>query len=82
MQLAPQADRQWWLTLRHSPIAMALVAPDGTFLAVNDAFHSMLGYDSQSVGSLTFHEITHPEDLAATSGWSGAVRPGHGRRTG
>ena len=65
MERVADSDRQWRLTLQHSPVGMSLVDPDGRFLAVNDAFCTMLGYDADEARSLTFQEITHPDDLDA-----------------
>jgi two-component system phosphate regulon sensor histidine kinase PhoR len=44
---------------------MSLVDPEGRLLVVNDAFCEMLGYDADVATSLTFQEITHPDDLDA-----------------
>jgi two-component system phosphate regulon sensor histidine kinase PhoR len=65
MEQVRDSDRQWRLTLQHSPVGMSLVDPQGRFLAVNDAFCEMLGYDAEAAQSLTFQEITHPDDLDA-----------------
>nr|WP_227467240.1 ATP-binding protein [Nocardioides lijunqiniae] len=54
----------WNLTLQHSPIGMALVAPDGRLLRVNPAMGDMLGYDAEQLAQGGFQEITHPNDLA------------------
>ena len=63
--MVPQPDQQWWPTLRHSPVAMALASPEGRFIAVNDAFVTLLGYAGEDIAQLTFHDVTHPEDLQA-----------------
>lgn len=46
-----------------SGIGMALVALDGTFIEVNGALASMLGYTPHEMKVKTFQEITHPDDL-------------------
>ncbi|MBU4514714.1 MAG: diguanylate cyclase [Proteobacteria bacterium] len=48
---------------RYASIGMALVGPDGTWLKVNNALCSMLGYTSRELLSKKFQDITHPEDL-------------------
>ena len=63
MERVADGDLLWRLTLQHSPVGMSLVTPEGRFIAVNDAFCTMLGYSSETVRSLTFQEITHPDDL-------------------
>ncbi|MEZ5239787.1 MAG: EAL domain-containing protein [Microthrixaceae bacterium] len=51
------------LAMFHSPIGMALVALDGTFLHVNPALAAMLGRSPKELVKLTFQELTHPDDL-------------------
>ncbi|WP_118133091.1 EAL domain-containing protein [Oceanicella sp. SM1341] len=49
--------------MEHSAIGMAIVAPDGRFLRTNEALRRMLGYGEAEFSTLTFAEITHPDDL-------------------
>lgn len=42
---------------------IALVAPDGRWLRVNDAVSKIVGYTSEELLSIDFQTITHPEDL-------------------
>ncbi len=58
-------ERRFELALAHSPIGMAVVGLDGTFLRTNRALRSMLGYTKRELAELTFQEITHPDDLDA-----------------
>ncbi|WP_299058194.1 ATP-binding protein [uncultured Nocardioides sp.] len=58
------SDRLWRLTLEHSPVGMTIVSPEGRFLAVNQALCRMLDRPSEVLLTLTFQEITHPDDLA------------------
>jgi len=46
-----------------APIGMAIVAPEGRILRANRALCDLLGYPEGELLGLTFHEITHPEDL-------------------
>jgi len=46
-----------------APTGIAAVAGNGRFLSVNSAFCSIVGYDADELMSLTFQDITHPEDL-------------------
>lgn len=48
---------------KYAPIGMVLVAPNGRFLRANPAICSILGYSELELSTLTFQEITHPEDL-------------------
>jgi PAS domain S-box-containing protein len=46
-----------------SAIGMALASLEGNFMMVNRAFCEMLGYTEQELLSLTFVEVTEPDDL-------------------
>ncbi len=56
-------EELWQLTLQTSPVGVSLVGLDGQLLAVNQQLCDMLGYDDETLVSLTFPEITHPDDL-------------------
>jgi diguanylate cyclase (GGDEF)-like protein/PAS domain S-box-containing protein len=58
-------ERRFELALAHSPIGMAVVGLDGSFLRTNRALRAMLGYSKSELAELTFQEITHPDDLDA-----------------
>ncbi|MBD2101426.1 PAS domain S-box protein [Leptolyngbya sp. FACHB-261] len=47
-------------------VGMCLVSPEGFFEAVNPALCEMLGYSELELFSLSYQEITHPEDLKLT----------------
>lgn len=47
----------------HAPIGMALVAPDGRWLKVNQSVCEIVGYSEEELARKTFQEITHPDDL-------------------
>ena len=44
-------------------IGMAMVAPDGRWLRVNDALVELLGYERDELLDRTFLDLTHPDDL-------------------
>ncbi len=46
-----------------APTGIAAVAGNGRFLSINSAFCSIVGYDANELMTLTFQDITHPEDL-------------------
>jgi diguanylate cyclase (GGDEF)-like protein/PAS domain S-box-containing protein len=50
--------------MEYSAIGIALVGIDGRFVKVNPALCSLVGYSADELQSLTFQEITHPDDLA------------------
>ena len=51
----------------YAAIGMALLAPDGRWLKVNQALCGIVGYSEREMLGLTYHKITHPEDLAMIS---------------
>ncbi len=48
-----------------SPVAMGTVGLDGTFFDVNPALCSLLQRTEAELQSLTFQELTHPDDIEA-----------------
>jgi len=46
-------------------IGMAILSTDGVFIKVNKALCDMLGYSEEAFLSLSFMDITYPEDLTA-----------------
>lgn len=49
--------------LEFSPIGIALVAPDGSWLHVNPSICRIVGYSEQELLASDFQSITHPDDL-------------------
>lgn len=48
-----------------APIGMAVVGLDGKWIRVNSAVCQLLGYSEDELRSMTFKDITHPEDIDA-----------------
>ncbi len=61
-----EARRRLELVMRSSPVGLAVVAPDGHWLEVNDTLCALLGYDRPDLLNLTFLQLTHPDDRADT----------------
>jgi len=59
------AEEELRLTVEHAPIGIALVAPNGRWLRVNDALAAIVGYSREELLTIDFQKITHPEDLKA-----------------
>src|ERR671921_1045873 len=51
----------------HAPIGVAMVSLEGRYLQVNHSLCGILGYSEEELQALTWQEITHPDDLAASS---------------
>ena len=58
------AEQRFRVTFEEAVIGMALVAPDGSFLAANLALCDFLGRSEEELRQLGFQNVTHPEDLA------------------
>jgi PAS domain S-box-containing protein len=58
-----ESEERFRLTIDEAPIGMALVELDGTFARVNRALCEITGYAAEELTKLTFHDITHPDDL-------------------
>ena len=57
------SDALFEAAFQHAAIPMAIVAPDGQWLRVNDAVCDLLGYPSSELLAMDFQSITHPDDL-------------------
>ncbi len=57
-------------------IGMAIVAPDGHWVQVNQALCDILGYPREQLLPMTLQDITHPEDLQADLGQVQAMLAG------
>jgi PAS domain S-box-containing protein len=57
-------------------VGIALVAPDGRWLRVNDALCGFLGYPVDELLTKTFRQVTYPDDLAADVAQAELMREG------
>lgn len=71
-----QSELRFRSALEHAPIGMAIVSLEGRWIAANNAACEMLGYTRDELTSLTFQDVTHPDDLALDLGY--AARLLHG----
>jgi PAS domain S-box-containing protein len=60
-----EAEERFRRSFEDAAIGMALVAPDGRWLQVNDALSQIVGYPKEELLQKTFQELTHPDDLDA-----------------
>jgi PAS domain S-box-containing protein len=65
-------DRLW----RLSADVMLVARFDGTVMAVNPAWHSMLGWKEGELIGTSFLDLVHPEDLLATEDTAGNLAAG------
>jgi PAS domain S-box-containing protein len=59
-----ESQQHFRAAFEQSAVGMLETAPDGAFLSVNQRLCEILGYSAEELGSMTFQEITHPDDLA------------------
>ena len=62
-QLALEQEQRLAATYEHAAIGIAEIAPDGTFLRVNESICSITGYSRESLLSYKLFTNTHPEDI-------------------
>lgn len=58
------------------PVGMAIFAPDGRYLQVNDAFCRLTGYSREQLLGMTFLALTHPDDRKSNIALEGDLRSG------
>lgn len=63
--LARSGHEHFVSAFEHAAIGMAIVGLDGSWLEVNDAVVEITGRSADELLSLTFADITHPDDLGA-----------------
>jgi diguanylate cyclase (GGDEF)-like protein/PAS domain S-box-containing protein len=58
-----ESEERFRSAFDHAPIGMALVAPDGRWLQVNQCLCDIAGYSESEFKRMTFQAITHPDEL-------------------
>jgi PAS domain S-box-containing protein len=64
------------LTFEHAALGIAHVAPDGSWLRVNEKLCAIVGYTYEELTKMNFQEITHPDDLDSDLGQMDKVLAG------
>jgi PAS domain S-box-containing protein len=62
------SERRFQALLESCPVGVAQNGIDGRFEYVNAGFCDMVGYTAEELASLTWQQITHPDDLQADLG--------------
>src|SRR5918995_348452 len=60
----------------NAPIGVAMVTLEGRYLQVNHSLCGILGYSEEELQTLTWQEITHPDDLAASKAYARRIVAG------
>lgn len=58
-----ESEEKFRAAFQYSAIGMAILGLDGRYIAANESFCSIIGYDSEELKNLTYRDITHPDDL-------------------
>lgn len=58
-----RSEEQFHRALDMAPIGMAIIALDGKYLEVNHALCRLTGYTKDELLSLSYQDITHPDDI-------------------
>ncbi|WP_162631835.1 PAS domain-containing sensor histidine kinase [Burkholderia sp. JP2-270] len=59
------SEKRFRATFQQAAVGIAHVGPDGRWLRVNEKLCDIVGYTREELLSLTFQDITHPDDLGA-----------------
>ena len=68
-QSLSESEARFAGVFQHAAIGMALVSPEGHWLKVNASVCNIVGYTEAELLSLTFQDITHPDDLETDLGY-------------
>lgn len=60
-----ESEQRFRSTFEQAAVGVAHVSLEGQFMRINQRFADIIGYSKEDVLSLTFQEITHPDDLEA-----------------
>ncbi|MCB1964686.1 MAG: PAS domain S-box protein [Candidatus Accumulibacter sp.] len=59
-----ESEESFRATFEQAAVGIAQVAPDGSWLEVNQRLCDIVGYSREEMLKLSFQDITHPDDLA------------------
>ncbi len=65
-QALQESEERFRGAFEFSPVGMALVSPEGSWLQTNPALCRMLGYTEIELRRHTFSDITHPDDVGTS----------------
>lgn len=71
-----ESEQRFRATFEQAAVGIALVAPDGRWLRVNQKLCAIVGYPREELLARTFQDLTHPDDLAADLGYVRQVLAG------
>jgi PAS domain S-box-containing protein len=63
---SPGREAHFQATFENAPVGIAHVTADGSWVRVNQALCRFLGYSAGELTTMSFRDVTHPDDLAAS----------------
>ncbi len=70
------AEARYRAVFDQAAVGVARVSPEGQLLEINDRFCAMMGYGREELNALTFHTITHPDDIEGNLAYTRALLAG------
>ncbi|NDP47611.1 MAG: PAS domain S-box protein [Sulfuriferula multivorans] len=64
-----ESEGRFSATFEQAAVGIAMVSPEGRWMRVNQKMCDIVGYSEVELLSLTFQDITHPDDLNADLGY-------------
>ena len=61
--LLKASETRFDVTFEQAASGIGLLAPDGRWLRVNQAFSDIVGYEHAELQNMSFEDITHPDDI-------------------
>jgi PAS domain S-box-containing protein len=58
-----ESEKRFRATFEHAAVGIALISPDGHWMSTNNKMCEIVGYSSDELATLTFKDVTHPDDL-------------------
>jgi PAS domain S-box-containing protein len=60
-----ESEERFRSTFEQAAVGIGHIAPEGHWLRANQKLAEITGYSPEELGKVTYHQITHPEDLSA-----------------
>ena len=71
-----ESEERFRVSFENAPIGKALIALDGRYLQVNEAFSRITGYSAEQIRLCMLADVTHTDDLAADLAGMGRLLTG------
>jgi PAS domain S-box-containing protein len=72
------SEAEFRAIFENAPLGIAHVTADGRWVRVNEALCRILGYPADELTTMSFWDVTHPDDRAASLARFGRIRDGEG----